>query len=74
MSGDKSATGEALANSVAEFLAFGPKTVDFGKFLDALRPGEENQNPTVQTGFMALGWKDEAAAEAAWKRWVQTGK
>ncbi|MBN9118383.1 MAG: hypothetical protein J0I06_04340 [Planctomycetes bacterium] len=70
----KSATGETLGTSVADFLAFGPKAADFGKFLDALRPSDGNPNPTVPGAFPALGWKDEAAAEAAWKKWVQTGK
>jgi hypothetical protein len=74
MSSEKSAGGELLANSLAEFLAFGTKSADFGKFIEALRPSEENQNPTVQTGFMALGWKDDMTADLAWKRWVQTGK
>jgi hypothetical protein len=73
-SGEKSATSEQLANSLAEFLAFGPKSADFGKFLDALRPSEANQNPTATTGFMALGWKDDMTAEASWKQWVRTGK
>lgn len=71
---EKSATGEVLATSVAEFFAFGPRSADFGKLIDALRPSDENPNPTVQGGLTALGWKDEAAADAAWKRWVQTGK
>jgi hypothetical protein len=66
----KSAAGEALANSVAEFLAFGPKSADFGKFIEALRPSEAVGNPTLQNGFEALGWKDQAMADAAWKRWV----
>lgn len=72
----KSATVEAIGNSVAEYLAFGPKPVtdNFGKFLDALRPSEANGNPTVLTGFEALGWKDQAMADTAWKRWLQTGK
>lgn len=70
----KSASVDAIGMSVAEFLAFGPKAADFGKFLDALRPSDANQNPTIQTGFEALGWKEQAQAEAAWKRWVQTGK
>jgi hypothetical protein len=70
----KSPAGEALATNVAEFLAFGPKAADFGKFLDALRPSDGNPNPTVQGAITALGWKDEAAADAAWKKWVQTGK
>ena len=70
----KSATVETLGTSVAEFLAFGPKAADFGKFLDGLRPSEGNPNPTIQSGFMALGWKDDAMADAAWKKWVQTGK
>lgn len=74
-SDEKSATGELLANSMAEFLAFNnPKNVDFGKFLDALRPSDAAPNPTVQGGFMALGWKDDATAELAWKRWVQNPK
>jgi hypothetical protein len=71
----KTPTGELLANSFAEFLAYGPRANDFGKFLDALRPSEAVQNPTVQQhGFEALGWKDQAAPDAAWKRWVATGK
>ena len=70
----KSATIETLGTSVAEFLAFGPKAADFGKFLDGLRPSDGNPNPTVQGAFTALGWKDEMTADAAWKRWVQTGK
>ena len=73
-SGEKSATNDVLAMSVAEFLAFGPKAADFGTFLAALRPGEGNQTPTVMNGFEALGWKEPAAAEAAWKKWVQTGR
>jgi hypothetical protein len=72
--GEKSAAGEALANSLAEFLAYGPKSADFGKFLDGLRPSEAVASPTIQQGFEALGWKDQAMADAAWKRWVQTGK
>jgi hypothetical protein len=70
----KSASIEAIGTSVADFLAFGPKAADFGKFLDALKPNDTVPNPTVQNGFEALGWKEQAQAEAAWKRWVQTGK
>lgn len=73
MKSEKSTTAELLANSLAEFLAFNPK-VDFGRFLDALRPSDANPNPTVQNGFTALDWKDEKMAELAWKKWVQTGK
>ncbi len=72
-SGQRSPTSELLANSLAEFVAFRPKN-DFGKFLDALRPGEGNRTPTSMSAFMALGWKDEASAEAAWKNWVRTGR
>lgn len=72
MSGEKGT--EILATSFAEFLAFGPKAAEFGKFLDALRPSEENPNPTPQVGFTALGWKDDMTVELAWKRWVQSGK
>jgi len=73
MKSEKSTTAELLANSLAEFLAFNPK-VDFGMFLDALRPSDGNPNPTAQNGFTALGWKDEKMADFAWKKWVQTGK
>jgi hypothetical protein len=66
---------EALANSFAEFLAYGPKAADFGRVIDALKPSEEVQTPTIQAqGFAVLGWKDVASADTAWKRWVQTGK
>lgn len=70
----KSATNEAVGASIAEFLAFGPKAAEFDKFLGGLRPSEEVGNPTIQNGFMALGWKEQAQAEMAWKRWLQTGK
>jgi hypothetical protein len=73
-SGERSVASDALANSLAEFLAYGPKAADFGKFLDALRPSDTVQNPSVLTGLMALGWKDEASADASWKQWVRTGK
>lgn len=73
-SGEKSAAADALSNSLAEFLAYGPKSADFGKFLDGLRPSETVTAPTVKDGFLALGWKEDAMADAAWKRWVQTGK
>lgn len=75
LSGTKTPAGDVPATSFAEFLAYGPRAADFGKLIDALRPSDENPTPTVQAqGFAALGWKDAAAAEAAWKRWVQTGK
>ncbi len=71
----KAPTTEALANSFSEFLAYGPKAADFIKFVEALRPSENVAAPTVQAqGFEALGWKDAMAPDAAWKRWVQTGK
>jgi hypothetical protein len=73
-SGEKSPSTELLANSLAEFLAYGPKAADFGKFLDGLKPSEGVATPTATNGFMALGWKDDAMADAAWKKWVQTGK
>lgn len=72
---EKSATGELLANSMAEFLAFGPKANDFGKFIEALRPSENVAAPTVAAqGFESLGWKDQMAPYQAWIKWVQTGK
>jgi hypothetical protein len=72
---EKTTTGELLANSMAEFLAFGPKAADFGKFIEALRPSENVATPTVSAqGFPALGWKDDMVADLSWKTWVQKGK
>jgi hypothetical protein len=72
-SGAKSDTSDLLANSLAEFLAFGPKSAEFGKLIDALRP-DGNQTPMIQAGLMAMGWKDDMMADAAWKTWVRTGR
>jgi hypothetical protein len=70
----RSATGELLAASFSEFLAYGGGSANFHKFLDGLKPTETVGAPTVQNGFEAAGWKDQAALDRMWKRWVATGK
>jgi hypothetical protein len=65
---------DLIANSLAEFLAYGSGKENFPKVLAGFRPGENGTTPTAAQAFEAAGWKDVPALEAAWKRWVQTGK
>jgi hypothetical protein len=64
---------DAVAASLAEYLAFGPGAGKFQAVLDALKPSDENQNPTLYTALTAADWKPEAF-EPGWQRWVVTGK
>src|SRR5262245_13298818 len=70
----KSATGDVLAMSFSDVLAYGGAAVDCPKFLDGLKPTEIVGSPTVQNGFEAAGWKDQTMLDARWKKWVATGK
>ncbi len=70
----KTATGELMATSFAEFLAYGGGKGNFQRFLDGLKPSENNGSPTIPQGLEAAGWKDVGALDLTWKRWVQTGK
>jgi hypothetical protein len=72
----KSREGELLGQSFAEYLTYGPGAAKFPMFLDALRPSDTNQEPTVTQALDAAGWKDkdQPALEAAWKKWVASGK
>lgn len=72
----KTAGGDVLATSFAEYLAYGPGAGKFGIFLDGLKPSENITEPTVPQALDAAGWKDKdlPALDAAWKKWVAAGK
>lgn len=63
---------ELIATSLMDYLAFGPKSADFPKFLGALRPDENGNVPPVTDALEEYGGK-MAAVEADWKRWVKAG-
>ncbi len=65
--------GEWLAASLMDFLAFGPGAANFPKFLSALRPGENGEDPAITTAIEAAGWKKPAELEIAWRKWVTAG-
>ena len=72
--GNKLDNADVLTASFAEYLAYGPGAKMFPQFLIGLRPDEAGNNPAVTTALEAAGWKDVAMLEAAWRKWVQTGK
>jgi hypothetical protein len=70
----KPANAELLANSFAEYLAYGPGAPNFVKLVYGYRP-DANGNPTSpEAAFEAAGWKDLAMLETAWRKWAVTGK
>jgi hypothetical protein len=63
-----------LSISFMDFLAFGPKAMDFPKAVNALKPGENGAAAVLPMSLeSALNWK-APDIEAAWKKWVQSGK
>ena len=68
-----SADAELVTTSFLEYLVFGPGAEKFPELLTALKAGEGNEAPTIWTAFTALEWKVETV-EAAWRKWVLTGK
>jgi hypothetical protein len=65
---------DLIANSLAEFLAYGSGKENFSKVVYGFRPNENGTIPAAPEVFAGAGWKDIPALEAAWKKWVQTGK
>lgn len=65
--------GELLAVSFVEYLAFGPDADKFPTFLEAFKPGETGEAPSVGMVLTAMEWKPDAL-EAGWRKWVATGK
>ena len=65
---------DVLANSFVEYLAYGPGAADFGKLIEGFRPDNGGNTPSSQAAFETAGWKELPKLEAAWKKWVVTGK
>ncbi|MFO0805624.1 MAG: hypothetical protein U0791_21185 [Gemmataceae bacterium] len=55
--GSDRADGLDLATSLMDYLAFGPKNGDFGKFISALRPDENGDAQAVAKVLEDAGWK-----------------
>jgi hypothetical protein len=70
----KPANADVLANSFAEYLAYGPGAANLVKLLTGFRPDGNGNPPAAQQAFEAAGWKDLAMLEAAWRKWATTGK
>jgi hypothetical protein len=65
---------DMLANSLAEYLAYGPGKNNFLKLISGFRPGENGAIPTPAQAFESAGWKDLTVLETALRKWVQSGK
>jgi hypothetical protein len=71
---EKPANADVVASSFAEFLAYGPGKENFAKVVSGFRPNENGVVSAPPQVFEAAGWKDIPTLEAAWRKWVQTGK
>lgn len=71
---EKSPAADALGQSFAEYLTYGPGAAKFPMILDGLKPGENNEAPTIQQALEAAGLKEKdkgfAMVEAAWRKWA----
>jgi len=70
--GAKDKDYDTLVTSVTDYLAFGPYAEKFPTVLSSLKPTETQMNPSIQTAFASVEWK-EADVEAAWRVWVVKG-
>lgn len=70
----KPANADLLANSFAEYLAYGPGAANFVKLIYGYRPDDNGNPPNAQQAFEAAGWKDLVMLEAAWRKWAISGK
>jgi hypothetical protein len=71
--GSDRADGLDLATSLMDFMAFGPGSANFDKFLSALRPDEDGEVQAMPKVIEDAGWKTPAELETAWRRWVTAG-
>jgi hypothetical protein len=65
---------DLLANSLVEYLTYGPGSARFARLIVAFRPDDNGNTPDVPAAFGAAGWKDLTMLESAWKKWAMTGK
>jgi hypothetical protein len=63
---------DVLAVSLMDYIAFGPGSANFPKFLVGLRANENGDPPSITAVLEAAMWK-EPTLDTAWRRWVQTG-
>jgi hypothetical protein len=63
---------DILAVSLMDYIAFGPGSPNFPKFLVGLRPNENGDPPAITAVLEAAMWK-EPMLDAAWRKWVQAG-
>jgi hypothetical protein len=64
---------ETVATSLMDYIVFGPGAKEADRFLGGFRPSDQVPNPGVAQALEAAKWK-EPQLEAAWRKWVQTGK
>jgi hypothetical protein len=64
---------ETVATSLMDYIAFGPGAKESALFLGGFRPSDTVPNPGVAQALEAARWK-EPQLEAAWRKWVQSGK
>lgn len=65
--------GDVIAASLMDYIAFGPGSANFTKFLNGFRPSESTPMPTIDSALAAASWKKEDL-DKAWKKYVMTGK
>jgi hypothetical protein len=65
-------SADVLANSLAEYLVYGPGAANFSKLIVGLKNDEDGNPPNVQGAFEAAGWKDLAMLDIAWRKWATT--
>lgn len=70
----KPANGDLLANSLVEYMAYGPGSMNFVRLVYGFRPNENGDSPASPQALEAAGWKEIPMLEAAWRKWVITGK
>jgi hypothetical protein len=71
--GGRTKESETLAVSLIDYLAYGPGAAKLESFLNGFKPSESVPMPGIPNALEAAGWK-EPQLEAAWKKWVVTGK
>jgi hypothetical protein len=64
---------ETVATSLMDYIVFGPGAKESDKFLRGFLPSDTVPTPGVAQALEAAKWK-EPQLEAAWRKWVQTGK
>lgn len=70
----KVAGGDAAANSLAEYMVYGPGSANLSKLISGFRPNDGGGTPTTPQALESAGWKDVPALEKAWQKWITSGK